>query len=61
MMEGKPAPNIYTFKDEKLPKFDTQYTSSIRDDHVPLIIDNGKLPVQFYFISISFCCSTPFQ
>lgn len=39
----KPASNIYTFKDEKPAKFDTQYTPSIRDQHIPLVIDNGKL------------------
>ncbi|XP_053380397.1 actin-related protein 5-like [Mercenaria mercenaria] len=41
-MEEKLPTNIYTFKDEKPAKFDTHYTPSIRDQHVPLVIDNGS-------------------
>ncbi|XP_060598270.1 actin-related protein 5-like [Ruditapes philippinarum] len=41
-MEEKQPTNIYTFKDEKPEKFDTQYTASIKDQHVPLVIDNGS-------------------
>ena len=34
--------NIFTFRDEKPAPFQCEYTSSIRDSHIPLIIDNGK-------------------
>ena len=37
------AKNIFTFKDEKPAPFQCDYTSSIQDGHIPLVIDNGKL------------------
>ncbi|XP_052220577.1 actin-related protein 5-like isoform X2 [Dreissena polymorpha] len=38
--EDQPT-NVYTFKDQRPPQFECQYTASIRDDQVPLVIDNG--------------------
>ena len=43
MEKKEPAKNIYTFRDEKPAAFQCDYSSSVRDGHVPLIIDNGKL------------------
>ena len=36
-------PNVYRFKDElMMPDLVYDYTDGLRDDHVPLIIDNGE-------------------
>lgn len=42
MTDSAKLKNIYTFKDEKPTPFDCKYTPAIRDQHVPLIIDNGN-------------------
>ncbi|KAL4218734.1 Actin-related protein 5 [Mactra antiquata] len=39
--EEQPS-NIFTFKDEKPAKFDCSYTQSIKNQQVPLVIDNGS-------------------
>lgn len=46
MTESEKAKNIFTFKDEKPVPFDCKYTTTVRDQHVPLIIDNG---INLYF------------
>ena len=42
MAEKEKPKNIFSFKDEKPAPFDCKYTTTIRDQHVPLIVDNGN-------------------
>jgi len=49
MAREKIKPQIYKLKDEKSPRDEYfQYTSELRQQRTPIVIDNGKMLFSFF-------------